>query len=310
MAYTAMAYIAMACIAMAYTIMAYVVMVYIDSLTKCVKRTMLLQMCFCLETMEHTTAGALQTPVIFFCFTAETRTWHRWRESGIGRSEEINPALWALVPLQAETSERLVQMFENQPRLTTIHDVRRTLVQIPCLTDSSPDSPGLDLLADAIPANRTCAEAAVPLKYCPFVTDVPMDRAMLSAHADKIFAAWENYTSSVMLKHERFYDECESLSSNFFELARATSCEAGKYRIVLQRQPELKTEFAIEAVHLRPDRGGSILIPEYDSWYTHSDRWTVVSASRTTSYAHETCHSRLPRAAWELCLCKTTKAGH
>ena len=222
----------------------------------------------------------------------------RWRESAIGRSDELNPALWILVPIRAETPGRLVQMFKNQQRLVTMHDVRVTLIQIPCRQQDpqsgSQDSPGLNLFADNVPANRTCEEAAIPLKYCPFVAEMPMDRPSLKAHAKQIFSAWEKYVYSKVEKYEHFYDDCEALDAEQFELTNATSVQKGQYRILFQRLSQHDTGLAVEASHSRPGIFGY-----------HKDHWLIISASRMTSYAHETCHGRVPLAVRDLCFCRS-----
>ena len=215
----------------------------------------------------------------------------RWRESDLGRSEEMNPALWVLVPICAETNERLLRMFNNQPYLVTMHDVRVTLTRLPRRRTPRWGGVGIDLFANAVPANRTCEDAQIPLKYCPFVADVPVDRASLEAHADGIFAAWDEYVSSVLLEYKQFYNDCEPLGAAHFELTRARSFETNRYTILLQRRPQLNTGFSIEAAMIDTRAG-------------QHDSWEVTGASRTTSYAHESCHSRLPKPVRELCFCR------
>ena len=182
-------------------------------------------------------------------------------------------------------------MFNNQPQLVSVHDVRVTLTQLPRRRRPRQAGVGIDLFANAVPANRTCADAQIPPKYCPFVADVPVDRASLEAHADGIFAAWDKYVSSVLLRYTQFYNDCEPLSAAHFELTRARSYQADKYTILAQHRPQLNTGVSIEAAMLY-SRPGQV------------DSWEVTAASRTTSYAHETCHSRLPKPVRELCFCR------
>ena len=125
----------------------------------------------------------------------------------------MNPALWVLVPIHAETKGRLLQMFNNQPYLTTMHDVRATLTQLPCRHNPRQGSAGLNLFAATVPENRTCADAQIPPKYCPFVADVPLDRQSMEAHADGIFLAWAEHVSRVLQGYERFYDICKPLDA-------------------------------------------------------------------------------------------------
>ena len=170
-----------------------------------------------------------------------------------------------------------------------MYDVHATLVRLACRhADDAPEhcrrlSPGLDLLNQAIPEDRSCLEAGIPPKYCPLTSSSQLDYLALQRSAAAILRAWAKFVNTKLADYTKVFQAwCESLAPERFEVAQATVQGAQEYSVLIRRTSDHESGFFLDATLAQ------------DMSVSFQDReWTIHSAVRSSAYAGEQCHAEI-----------------
>ena len=178
-----------------------------------------------------------------------------------------------------------------------MHDIHATLLHIGCKCKRNAEGcsyrgHGRDLLGESVPENRSCAEAGIPPKYCPY-QGKNLDDETMSILSPLLLAAWTAYVNA-LVNANVFFGMCESLAPSRFEVVNVRShshnlrvIQHEEYSVQIRLRSNVKTGFYLDA--------------GFDG-----TRWTIHHAIRSSSYAHERCHqhSAVLQPIRELCFCR------